>query len=197
MLVEEPQGEDSCGSEVKRVEFKVMSPLLASWSVGFDRMISSGEFIEAQMVITDFSSTAVELFLRFLYSGVVKGPLETLVEVCALADKYQVQGLNPGNACQLFAFAARYQLADLLRMVLEEIWINPEFCQHNPEPLECYVTSTTAPAPARASYPSMSWQLPFDEPHAREPLELPWHECLYISWNVKAFMPSSSGCWLM
>ena len=135
MLVEEPQGEDSCGSEVKRVEFKVMSPLLASWSVGFDRMISSGEFIEAQMVITDFSSTAVELFLRFLYSGVVKGPLETLVEVCALADKYQVQGLNPGNACQLFAFAARYQLADLLRMVLEEIWINPDFCQHNPEPL--------------------------------------------------------------
>ena len=71
VVVEEPQGEDSCGSEVKRMEFKVMSPLLASWSVVFDKMISS-EFVEqqkAQVVITDFSSGAVEIFLRFLYSG--------------------------------------------------------------------------------------------------------------------------------
>ncbi|CAE7225566.1 ybaR, partial [Symbiodinium necroappetens] len=141
VVVEEPQGEDSCGSEVKRVEFKVMSPLLASWSVVFDKMINSEEFIEhrkAQMVIADFSSRAVEVFLRFLYSGVVEGPLETLVEVCALADKYQVErlqelcteafrkGLKTENACQLFASAARFQLADLRGMALEEIWINPE-----------------------------------------------------------------------
>ena len=31
---------------------------------------------EARVIITDFSSTSVETFLRFLYSGVVEGPLE-------------------------------------------------------------------------------------------------------------------------
>ena len=36
------------------------------------------------------------------------------------------EGLNPENACQLFARADRFQLADLRRMALEEIWINAE-----------------------------------------------------------------------
>ena len=92
----------------------------------------------ARAVITDFSKEAVETFLRFLYSGEVEGPLETLMEVCLLADKYQVQrlselcteafadGLNPQNALQLFASAARFQLADWRRLALEEIWINAE-----------------------------------------------------------------------
>ena len=139
MALEEPHGEDSGGSEVKRVEFKVWSPLLASWSAVFDRIINSEEFVEhkkAQLVITDFSSEAVEVFLRFLYSGIVEGPLETLIEVCAMADKYQVErlhqlctqafqkGLNPENACRLFAATARFRLADLRRMALEEIWVN-------------------------------------------------------------------------
>eukprot|EP00439_Symbiodinium_sp_Y106_P024335 s1184_g2.t5 len=86
MVVEEPQGEDSCGSEVKRVEFKVMSPLLASWSVVFDKMISS-EFVEQQK-----------------------------------AQAFQ-KGLQAEDACQLFASAARYQLADLRKTALEKIWI--------------------------------------------------------------------------
>ena len=60
-------------------------------------MIHSDGFLEgqtAQVVIADFSSEAVEIFLRFLYSGVVEGPLETIVEVCSLADKYQVERLQ-------------------------------------------------------------------------------------------------------
>ncbi|CAE7335122.1 bath-40, partial [Symbiodinium sp. CCMP2456] len=131
VVVEEPQCEDSCGSEVvKRVEFKVWSQLLASWSAVFDKMINTEEFVEQKkaQVITDFSSGATEIFLRFLYSGIVEGPLETLVEVCAMADKYQAfqKGLNPDNACQLFAAAARFRLEDLRRMALEEIWVKAE-----------------------------------------------------------------------
>ena len=98
--------------------------LLSGWSLVFDKMLNSEGFLErqqAQVVISDFSSGAVEIFLRCLYSGVVRGPLETLVEVSSMADKYQVkrlpelctealqEGLSPANACQLFAAAARFQ----------------------------------------------------------------------------------------
>ena len=90
VVVEAPEGGDSCGSEVRRVEFKVWSQLLARWSAVFDKMINSEGFVEGQtarVVITDFSKEAVGIFLRFLYSGEVEGPLETLVELCSLADK--------------------------------------------------------------------------------------------------------------
>ncbi|CAE7902250.1 unnamed protein product, partial [Symbiodinium microadriaticum] len=105
VVVEAPEGGDSCGSEVRRVEFKVWSQLLARWSAVFDKMINSEGFVEGQtarVVITDFSKEAVGIFLRFLYSGEVEGPLETLVELCSLADK------------------------DWRRLALEEIWINAE-----------------------------------------------------------------------
>lgn len=136
VVVEEPA--ESSAVEAKRTEFKVWSPLLTSWSAVFDKMINSESFMErheARVIITDFSSTSVETFLRFLYSGVVEGPLEALVEVCALADKYQVEklqelctqafekGLNARNASQVFVSAARFQLPDLRRMALETIWI--------------------------------------------------------------------------
>ncbi|CAE7944557.1 bath-40, partial [Symbiodinium sp. KB8] len=78
--------------ETVRTEFKVWSVLLAKWSKVFDTMISSGNFSEshrAEVVINDFSVEAVECFLRFMYSGVVKGSLLTVVEVGVLADKYQ------------------------------------------------------------------------------------------------------------
>ncbi|CAE7285913.1 bath-40 [Symbiodinium sp. CCMP2456] len=89
-------------------------------------MLKSEDFVErqqAQVVISDFSSGAVEIFLRVLYSGVVRGPLETLVEVSSMADKYQVKrllelctealqdGLSPANACELFAAAAQLRTA--------------------------------------------------------------------------------------
>lgn len=139
VVVEEPEGGDGGRPDGKRAEFKVWASLLSGWSPVFDKMLKSEGFLErqqAQVVISDFSSGAVEIFLRFLYSGVVRGPLETLVEVSSMADKYQVkrllelctealqEGLSPANACQLFAAAARFQLADLRRMALEKIWIH-------------------------------------------------------------------------
>ena len=81
VLVDE-QVEGEAGSEVKQTVFKVWSPLLTRWSPVFDRMIHSEGFMEghrARVVINDFSSKAVEAFLRFLYSGVVEGSLVDLV----------------------------------------------------------------------------------------------------------------------
>ena len=72
-VVVQDQVEGEGGSEVKQTEFKVWSPLLTRWSPVFDRMIHSEGFMErqqARLVINDFSSKAVEAFLRFLYSGV-------------------------------------------------------------------------------------------------------------------------------
>ena len=43
-----------------------------------------------KVVINDFSTAAVESFLKFLYSGTIDMPVERLVEVSAIADKYQV-----------------------------------------------------------------------------------------------------------
>ena len=60
MVVKEPQGEDSGGSEVKRVEFKVMSPLLTSLSVVFDKMINSEEFVERQKARWSSQTSPVE-----------------------------------------------------------------------------------------------------------------------------------------
>ncbi|CAE7598512.1 bath-42 [Symbiodinium natans] len=132
-------GSDS--AEVKRTEFRVWSVLLSKWSPIFDKMISSPNFCEAsekQVVIGDFSADAVETFLRFLYSGTVEGSLATLVEVAAMADKYQVDELlvlctevlqeqltkQPELACELFACADRFQVANLRLEALEQIWIH-------------------------------------------------------------------------
>lgn len=49
------------------------------------------------MVIKDFSSFAVETFLKFLYKGTVDAPPEIVCEVSAIADKYQVLELR--NLC--------------------------------------------------------------------------------------------------
>ena len=128
-------------SEFSRSEFRVWSVLLAKWSKVFDTMINSDAFAEssqAQLVIKDFSAAAVETFLRFLYSGVVEGSIPTLVEVGTLADKYQVDKLSalcfravqnklrPEVACELFACADRFQVADLRRQALEQILIHPK-----------------------------------------------------------------------
>ncbi|CAE7150636.1 unnamed protein product [Symbiodinium necroappetens] len=143
ITVEECAGEDSGedGAIISRSEFRVWSVLLAKWSKVFDKMINSNSFAEsaqAQMVIKDFSAAAVETFLRFLYSGVVEGSIPTLVEVGTLADKYQVDKLSalcfravqnklqPEVACELFACADRFQVADLRRQALEQILIYPK-----------------------------------------------------------------------
>ena len=120
----------------KRAEFKVWASLLSGWSLVFDKMLNSEGFLErqqAQVVISDFSSGAVEIFLRCLYSGVVRGPLETLVEVSSMADKYQVKrlpelcteaapgGPQPGKCLPALCRCCPLPAAE---MALEEIWIN-------------------------------------------------------------------------
>ena len=47
-----------------------------------------------KVVINDFSTAAVESFLKFLYSGTIDMPVERLVEVSAIADKYQIMELK-------------------------------------------------------------------------------------------------------
>ena len=67
----------------------------------FDQQISGddSDLISArlQVLIKDFSSFAVETFLKFLYMGTVDAPPEIVCEVSAIADKYQVLELR--NLC--------------------------------------------------------------------------------------------------
>ena len=115
------------GAQTKRTEFEVWSVLLMKWSDVFANMITHGEFIEGskgEVVVKDFSSTAVEAFLRFLYSGTLLASLPTLIEVGVIADKYQVQPLYASclgtvrdrltsyTACEIFECADRFHLED-------------------------------------------------------------------------------------
>eukprot|EP00439_Symbiodinium_sp_Y106_P079822 s835_g18.t1 len=112
-VVVQDQVEGEGGSEVKQTEFKVWSPLLTRWSPVFDRMIHSEGFMERQQARL--------------------GSLVDLVEVSAVADKYQVtrlqelcslafeKGLGPENAFQLFASAVRFQLVSDLRRRAKEM----------------------------------------------------------------------------
>jgi len=137
VVVEERRGPDG---EVERTQFKVWSVLLTKWSKVFDTMINSQTFAEAseaQVVIKDFSARAVEAFLRFLYSGVVEGSLQLLVEVGAAADKYQVEtlqdlcarairkGLTPAVACDVFKVADAFRVQEVRAQALEQILIHP------------------------------------------------------------------------
>ena len=143
VIVEESLGDASDDVEVedKRTEFKVWSVLLTQWSPVFEKMIGSDNYTESQkanVVIQDFSATAVGLFLRFLYSGSVDGTAGALVEVAAMADKYQVKALytlcvrivrkalnKPELACEVFASANQFQLDGLRMDALEQILTQP------------------------------------------------------------------------
>ena len=47
------------------------------------------------MVINDFSTAAIESCLKFLYAGTIDDkPVEQLVEVSVIADKYQIMELK-------------------------------------------------------------------------------------------------------
>ncbi|CAE7271786.1 bath-40 [Symbiodinium sp. CCMP2456] len=141
VVEERVAGKSGQDAEVVRTEFKVWSVLLSQWSRVFHTMITSTSFREkaaAEVVIQDFSATTVEAFLRFLYSGVLRGSLATTVEVGMLADKYQVdklqslckqavqKQLRPETACELLQLADRCQNADLRLQALEKILIHPK-----------------------------------------------------------------------
>ena len=132
-VIVEESSKDASGDvpldvDAKRTEFKVWSSMLSHYSPVFTKMIGSDNYAEAQkseVVIRDFSAGAVEVFLRFLYTGSVWGSASTLLEVAALADKYQVQALHalclqlvrqalkPELACEVFAAADRLCMDDL------------------------------------------------------------------------------------
>eukprot|EP00439_Symbiodinium_sp_Y106_P052475 s722_g7.t1 len=83
VVEERVAGKSGQDAEVVRTEFKVWSVLLSQWSKVFHTMTTSTSFREkaaAEVVIQDFSATTVEAFLRFLYSGVLRGSLATTVE---------------------------------------------------------------------------------------------------------------------
>ena len=128
-------------ASLKRTEFKVWSFLLAQWSPVFEKMVGSDNYAESQqsqVVIQDFSAGAVEIFLRFLYSGSVGGSITALVEVAAIADKYQVEALHPlclrlvraalkpELACEVFAIADRFQVAEMRAEALDVIFTHPK-----------------------------------------------------------------------
>ncbi|CAE7294189.1 bath-42 [Symbiodinium necroappetens] len=128
-------------ASVKRTEFKVWSVLLAQWSPVFEKMVGSDNYAESQqsqVVIQDFSAGAVEIFLRFLYSGSVGGSITALVEVAAIADKYQVEALyplclrlvraalKPELACEVFAIADRFHVAEMRAEALDVIFTHPK-----------------------------------------------------------------------
>ncbi|CAE7471196.1 mel-26 [Symbiodinium sp. CCMP2592] len=128
-------------ASVKCTEFKVWSFVLARWSPVFEKMLGSDNYAESQqsqVVIQDFSAGAVEIFLRFLYSGRVGGSVAVLVEVAALADKYQVQALpplcfrlvrktlKPEEACKVFALADRLHAVEMRREALDLIFTKPK-----------------------------------------------------------------------
>ena len=150
VIVEEPSGEDCQGTAgklaVKRTEFKVWSSLLAQWSPVFAKMVGSDSYAESQraeVVIPDFSASAVEMFLRFMYSGSIVGSITAVVEVAALADKYQVKILHvsclhivretitPDMACEVLASADRFHVDEcpsLRPELLKEILGSGQLC---------------------------------------------------------------------
>ena len=127
-------------AEAKRTRFEVWSVLLCQWSPVFEKMLGSDNFVESQkaeVVIKDFSARAVGIFLRFLYSGLLQGCASILVEVAAMADKYQVQplhdlclqtvrkALKPHLACKIFDAADCFKIEDLSLEAREQILIHP------------------------------------------------------------------------
>ena len=140
VVVLEPSGDTSDDARTKRTEFRVWSSLLAQWSPVFEKMVGSENYAESQkaeVIIRDFSADAVELFLRFFYSGSVAGAIPVLAEVAAMANKYQVEALHssclhlvrqamkPEAACDVLASADRFHLDDLRAEALDLIFTQP------------------------------------------------------------------------
>ena len=148
VIVEEPSSDINDASddanmkvetEAKRTEFQVWCSMLSHHSPVFEKMIGStyAESQRAEVVIQDFSAGAVEIFLRYLYTGSVRGSASALLEVAALADKYHVEVLHalcmrlvreafmPVIACEVFAAADRFHMEDLRLEALELILTQP------------------------------------------------------------------------
>ena len=132
--------EDVADAGSQSTKFKVWRFLLVEWSPVFSRMLKSDTYKEgqtAEIAIDDFSATAVEILLRFLYSGEVEGCPTMLIEVAALADKYEIdrlhalcveavrESLTCTTACAILACADRFHLESLRWASLRFIFAHP------------------------------------------------------------------------
>ena len=155
VIVEEPSNDASddasmkVEAETKRTEFQVWCSMLSHHSPVFEKMIGSAytESQQAEVVIQDFSARAVEIFLRYLCTGSVRGSASALLEVAAMADKYQVEVLHalcmrlvreafkPVIACEVFAAADRFQMEDLRSEARDLILSQPEKALQSRPPL--------------------------------------------------------------
>eukprot|EP00435_Cladocopium_sp_Y103_P015110 s1278_g3.t1 len=139
VVEEHPHAEsvEDSDAEPTRTEFKVWSLILSSWSEVFDKMMNQ-DFVESakkQVVIKDFSSLAVKTFLKFLYMGTLDAPPETICEVSAIADKYQVLELKPiclkmledtisvTNAWAILQLADHFQSHDIRQKSKQTIFV--------------------------------------------------------------------------
>mmetsp|Transcript_139259 Transcript_139259/g.197180 ORF Transcript_139259/g.197180 Transcript_139259/m.197180 type:complete len:402 (-) Transcript_139259:332-1537(-) len=83
-----------CNGSVK-AEFRVYSKFLSAWSPTLARQVEkSGDRWE----IMNFSSAAVDAFLRFLYSGKLSTNMTVAVEAALMAEIYDIQ--EPSQICE-------------------------------------------------------------------------------------------------
>ncbi|CAE6967598.1 unnamed protein product [Symbiodinium sp. KB8] len=83
-----------CNGSVK-AEFRVYSKLLSGWSPTLAHQVEkSGDRWE----IMNFSSAAVDAFLRFLYSGKLSTNMTVAVEAALMAEIYDIQ--EPSQICE-------------------------------------------------------------------------------------------------
>lgn len=121
-------------------EFLVWSSLLAAWSETFAAMASHDclERTSRRLTVKDFSASAVDLALQFIYTGECDAEDELLVEVAAFADKYGIApllkeciqrceaALTEESVFGMFAAADRMKLASVKEPCLGFITGHPK-----------------------------------------------------------------------
>eukprot|EP00930_Biecheleria_cincta_P099619 TRINITY_DN91241_c0_g1_i1.p1 TRINITY_DN91241_c0_g1~~TRINITY_DN91241_c0_g1_i1.p1 ORF type:complete len:365 (-),score=75.32 TRINITY_DN91241_c0_g1_i1:255-1349(-) len=135
-----PSGDNAEG-EIRR--FPVLSAVLCEWSEVFAAMLQHDmvEKSSRELQIVGYSVSAVASFLRFLHSASLEADAGVVVEVAALADKYNVSILqelcseqmrcfmSPANACEFLAQSSQVGSQSAHEQAKEVI------CQHAGEAL--------------------------------------------------------------
>jgi hypothetical protein len=111
-------------------EWRVHRIVLAAASAAFHSMLES-EMVEgraAAVELIDTDPTAVELFLRHIYGGAVDVPLGAALQVCKLADQYQLStGLS--RSLRLWLMALPLSPAALCELMPAALSVLPGVCE--------------------------------------------------------------------
>lgn len=113
---------------VEGVELPAHRMVLALRSPVLDKMLMSGNFREAKeghVELVDFSRSAVEKFLEFLYTDSIHNWGAREVELLLLAEKYMVPELRDVCSLRLWTCDAPYALKVLYAAGLHEILSRP------------------------------------------------------------------------